>query len=337
MSKSLGNVIDPIDVIESITLEQLHAKLRGGILFSRPWAADQLPSISAKDISNKVEALLGNIFHRKSTLHRSGTGWESKRSCIHLTEAVIFWIILNNSTPKLTPLKERLGSISWSMNPHKCMQSSNRFVDLLIFDISVEAWVTTLNKPRNAFICRGQLSRERDRESYSRSEGKFPWWHWGVRHRCPAPNSPTIPAAGNNCRYIPATDGFKWISIQVNLSSGSWWHEGQALWCAARYSYFWKECIHAILLHSQTRIAEPRPLLSCHLLGGVYTEKGGGGGGGGEVICQAIKLFMTSETSMANYRILSNSQRYLFPKGVSISFALRLLRRATGPGPQSGH
>lgn len=29
MSKSLGNVIDPIDVIEGITLEQLHAKLRG--------------------------------------------------------------------------------------------------------------------------------------------------------------------------------------------------------------------------------------------------------------------------------------------------------------------
>ena len=29
MSKSLGNVIDPIDVIEGITLEQLHAKLKG--------------------------------------------------------------------------------------------------------------------------------------------------------------------------------------------------------------------------------------------------------------------------------------------------------------------
>lgn len=29
MSKSLGNVIDPIDVIEGITLEQLHTKLKG--------------------------------------------------------------------------------------------------------------------------------------------------------------------------------------------------------------------------------------------------------------------------------------------------------------------
>ena len=29
MSKSLGNVIDPIDVIEGITLEELHTKLKG--------------------------------------------------------------------------------------------------------------------------------------------------------------------------------------------------------------------------------------------------------------------------------------------------------------------
>ena len=29
MSKSLGNVIDPLEVIEGVTLTQLHAKLRG--------------------------------------------------------------------------------------------------------------------------------------------------------------------------------------------------------------------------------------------------------------------------------------------------------------------
>lgn len=29
MSKSLGNVIDPLEVIEGTSLEQLHAKLRG--------------------------------------------------------------------------------------------------------------------------------------------------------------------------------------------------------------------------------------------------------------------------------------------------------------------
>ncbi len=32
MSKTLGNVVDPIDVIEGITLEQLHAKLLSGNL-----------------------------------------------------------------------------------------------------------------------------------------------------------------------------------------------------------------------------------------------------------------------------------------------------------------
>jgi len=37
MSKSLGNVIDPIDVIEGIELEALHAKLYNGNL-----AADEI-------------------------------------------------------------------------------------------------------------------------------------------------------------------------------------------------------------------------------------------------------------------------------------------------------
>ncbi len=32
MSKSLGNVLDPIDVIEGIRLEDMHAKLRSGNL-----------------------------------------------------------------------------------------------------------------------------------------------------------------------------------------------------------------------------------------------------------------------------------------------------------------
>ena len=35
MSKSLGNVIDPIDVIEGSTLEALHAQLRVGNLVER--------------------------------------------------------------------------------------------------------------------------------------------------------------------------------------------------------------------------------------------------------------------------------------------------------------
>lgn len=32
MSKSLGNVIDPLDVIEGITLQKLHERLRDGNL-----------------------------------------------------------------------------------------------------------------------------------------------------------------------------------------------------------------------------------------------------------------------------------------------------------------
>lgn len=43
MSKSLGNVIDPLEVIEGVTLEQLHAKLRGATLSIAPCIFALLP------------------------------------------------------------------------------------------------------------------------------------------------------------------------------------------------------------------------------------------------------------------------------------------------------
>lgn len=54
MSKSLGNVVDPIDVIEGITLENLHEKLLQGNLD---------PKVSSSHFEFRVQLI--HYFYRR--------------------------------------------------------------------------------------------------------------------------------------------------------------------------------------------------------------------------------------------------------------------------------
>jgi len=54
MSKSKGNVLDPIDLIDGIELETLVAKRRAGLM--QPKMADKIDKITRKDFPDGIPA-----------------------------------------------------------------------------------------------------------------------------------------------------------------------------------------------------------------------------------------------------------------------------------------
>lgn len=71
MSKSLGNTIDPIDIIEGIALEDLHAKLRTGNLDPKELAKAELYQKTA--FKNGIPEC-GTDALRFALAHFTGTG-----------------------------------------------------------------------------------------------------------------------------------------------------------------------------------------------------------------------------------------------------------------------